>query len=103
MRELFLFLLLSTGAAAAQEPIESRARWACSGHIVRHLTVPGSVQWTRRSQWPVVEVRGVWIVRARLTSSNRMGVTVPAVMECAMRYSPAANAWPLVEIRRVRE
>lgn len=103
MNEMFLLFLaaaLGHGSATAKEPIESRARWACSAYITPRLAVPGSVEWTRRSQWPAVEVKGVWVVRARLTSKNRMGVTLPATLDCAMKYDARSDAWVLLDVKK---
>jgi hypothetical protein len=78
--------------ATADRPTEeNRARWACSARLKEAAHVPGSVEWTRRSQWPVVQARpGVFEVQAEFTASNRLGVALAVAKRCRVIVSDEA-------------
>lgn len=65
---------------------QERARWACSDAIEARAYVPGSIKWTRRSQWLAQEVSpGVWEVHAHFMAQNRMGVDIVNTAACRVR------------------
>lgn len=67
---------------------ENRARWACAARLREAAYVPGSVEWTRRSQWPVVKARpGVYEVQAEFTTANRLGVELAVAKRCRVHVS----------------
>lgn len=80
---------LARMAAVADVPSpENRARWACAARLKDAAYVPGSVEWTRRSQWPVVQSRpGVYEVAADFTASNRVGVELAVAKRCRVHVS----------------
>lgn len=70
---------------------ENRARWACSARLKDAAYVPGSMEWTRRSQWPVVQARpGVYEVQAEFTASNRIGVELAVAKRCRVHVTDDA-------------
>lgn len=88
---IFFLLSPSANAQPTYTP-QQEARWACSDAIVARARVPDSVQFVRRSQWPVVEQEGkdgVWIVLADFKASNALGVVIPGQAICHVRKSGA--------------
>lgn len=104
MKTILFALLLAAGVHAHawdRPPVESRARWACSAFIADRLSVPGSVEWTRRSQWPSMQNGPHWYVFASFTARNRANVKLRGDYECEMAYDAAGDAWRLVKMRKL--
>lgn len=73
--------------------VENRARWACSEIVLASAIVPDSVEWTRRSTWPVIETHpGVYEVQANFTAANRMGVTTRETRSCIVKVAAKGSA-----------
>lgn len=102
MKTLFILLALAAATVQAAEPLPDRARWACSREIQARATVPDSVKWTRRSQWPSVLQDGRYHVTATFSASNRMGARLAdAQVFCVLSYVAASDDWRLVELRKL--
>ena len=70
-------------AKQERPPLADRMRWACSDRLASAAYVPSSIEWTRRSQWPTVQVApGVYEVHAAFTASNRLGVELAVAKRC---------------------
>lgn len=84
---------------AAAQPVgtvQERARWACSNAVERIAVNPGSIRWTRRSQWVSVEREpGVWEVHAHFMARNAYGADVTATHACVLKL--AGNEFILIK------
>lgn len=88
---------------AEREPLEARARWACSGFIQKAAYVPDSLRWVRRSTWPSAPDRGEWFVQATYKATNRLGVETEHTSICQMRYVTALDEWRLQRVSTRRQ
>lgn len=75
-------------AHVAPAPAQERARWACSNAIEARAYVPGSIRWTRRSQWLTQEVQpGVWEVHAHFMAQTLAGNDIVNTAACRIKQA----------------